>query len=908
MGLNEYKKKRSFNKTPEPKGDKKGLNGALHFVIQKHAASRLHYDFRLEMQGVLKSWAVPKGPSLNPEDKRLAMMVEDHPYDYKDFEGIIPPGNYGAGTVIVWDEGTYEPYVPVEGDRKQQEKELLKELHRGDLKFVLHGKKVKGAYALVHIKGREENAWLLIKKKDKYAKDIDITKKDKSVQSGMKLEQVAKESTNEWQSNRKTKSSKSKSVKSVKSSKSVVSKSSKPPVKKKPAPVAGLPDKGRKAKIPSGIAPMLATLTDKPFDDDDWLFEIKWDGYRALSYIQKGKVELLSRKNLSFNAKFSPVAQALKELGAEAVLDGEIVSVNSEGKGDFQLLQQWQKTGKGQLLYYVFDILWLNGKSLVDLPLTERKEILKSILPENDIIRFSDHIVGKGKEFYEEASRQGLEGIMAKKADSTYSPDVRTRQWLKIKTHRRQEAVICGFTEPRRSRKYFGALVLGVYENGELKYAGHTGTGFTEKLQADVYKKLKPLIAKETPFDKKPKTNMPCTWVKPKLVCEIKFGEWTQENIMRIPVFLGLREDKNPKEVTREKPVPLTSTAAKKAAQKKKAATKKVISRKDAKAQSKTGALAPSREKLLDHSQTKQTLTIDGKELTFTNPQKIYWPKEKITKGEVIEYYHRIAPYILPYLKDRPQSLNRNPNGISKPGFYQKDVTGTAPDWAKTHPYTTESDNQKKQYLVCTDEASLLYMANLGCIEINPWLSTIHNPDNPDWCVIDLDPGKISFGKVIEAAQVVKQVLDDLDVESFCKTSGSTGLHIYIPLGAKYDYDQSRQLAELLVTQVHHEIPSFTSLERSPAKRKTKIYLDYLQNRTVQTIAAPYSLRPKPGATVSTPLHWEEVKKGLTIQDFNIKNIHDRLKEVGDIWKPVMGSGIDMEKVLNKLSKMMAED
>lgn len=927
MALTEYKKKRSFRKTPEPSGKKKASNGALHFVVQKHAASRLHYDFRLEMQGVLKSWAVPKGPSLNPDDKRLAMMVEDHPYDYKDFEGIIPAGNYGAGTVIVWDEGTYEPYVEVDGDLKKQEKELLKELHKGDLKIILHGQKLKGAYALVHIKGREENAWLLIKKKDKFAKTTDVTKKDKSVQSGMKLEQVAKESTNEWQSNRKSSAK-----------------------------------KGTRAKIPTGITPMLATLTDKAFDDDDWLYEIKWDGYRALAFVEKGKVNLLSRNNLSFNQKFRPVADALKELNMDVVLDGEIVSVDKEGKGDFQLLQQYQKTGVGQLVYYIFDIIWLNGKDLTELPLTERKEILQQIIPESDILRYSDHLRGQGTAFYDEAERQGLEGIMAKKADSTYHPGLRTKQWLKVKAHRQQEAIICGFTEPRRSRKYFGALVLGVYEDGKLKYAGHTGTGFTEKLQADLYKKMKPLIVKQHPFDTKPKTNMPCTWIKPKLVCEIKFGEWTQENVMRIPVFLGLREDKTPGEVKREKAVPLTKTGARSAkktagaagkkrvrAVKKKSAGKKSAkpksgkkaasktarkagaksrsvtkvarkakgttqnnakekARKGAKAPSNLRAFAPLRENFLDPDAKNQKITVNDKELSFTNLNKIYWPKEKIMKRDLITYYHMVAPYILPYLEDRPQSLNRNPDGISKPGFYQKDVTGKAPDWAVTYPYVSETEGKKRQYFVCTDEASLLYLANLGCIEINPWLSTIHHPDNPDWCVIDLDPGKISFDKVIEAALVVKQVADELGMKSYCKTSGSTGLHIYIPLGAKYSYDQSRQLAELVVTQVHHEIPSFTSLERSPAKRKTRIYLDYLQNRTVQTVAAPYSVRPKPGATVSTPLHWDEVKKGLSIQDFNIFNILDRLKEVGDIWKPVMGAGIDLEKVLSKLSKMVPQD
>jgi bifunctional non-homologous end joining protein LigD len=419
-----------------------------------------------------------------------------------------------------------------------------------------------------------------------------------------------------------------------------------------------------------------------------------------------------------------------------------------------------------------------------------------------------------------------------------------------------------------------------------------------------VYDKLKPLITKECPFAKKPKTNMPCTWVKPKLVCEIKFGEWTQEGIMRIPVFLGLREDKDATEVTMEKEThiePNNKTSMK--------TTKKPSAKTSSAAARKTAAAKKtvSSDSLLIETEKKQVVTINKKELTFTNLDKIYWPKEKITKRDMINYYHRIAPYMLPYLMDRPQSMNRNPDGIGKPGFYQKDVTGKAPEWAVTHPYTTESDGKKKQYLVCTDEASLLYMANLGCIEINPWLSTIHKPDNPDWCVIDLDPGKISFDKVIEAALVVKQVADEFDIKTFCKTSGSTGLHIYIPLGAKYTYDQSRQLAELLVTQVHQEIPSFTSLERSPAKRKTKIYLDYLQNRTVQTVAAPYSLRPKPGATVSTPLYWEEVKKGLSMQDFTINTIHDRLKEVGDIFKPTLGAGINLEKVLDKMSSMMEE-
>jgi bifunctional non-homologous end joining protein LigD len=908
MSLSTYKKKRSFNKTPEPEGKKKTAGEELRFVVQKHAASHLHYDFRLEMEGVLKSWAIPKGPSMNPEDKRLAMMVEDHPYDYKDFEGIIPPGNYGAGTVIVWDEGTYEPMEEVEGGKKA-EKSLLHQLHMGSLKIVLHGKKLKGAFALVQTKGRGDNAWLLIKKNDEEATDADITKKDKSVQSGMKLEQVAKESTNEWQSNRKTSTKKtarpSSSAKKTTPPKTATKKKA---VKKKvQSPINALIEQGKREPMPTGIIPMLATLTDAPFDDNDWLFEIKWDGYRAVAYVENNKASILSRKNLPFNAKFAPVVNALQELGLNAVLDGEIVAVNEEGKGDFQLLQQWQKTGEGQLLYYVFDILWLNGRNLMDLPLYERKEILKAILPEHETIRFSDHITGTGKQFYQAATSQGLEGIMAKNAASTYTPKVRTKQWLKIKINQQQEVVIAGFTETRGSRKHFGALVLGVYQNDELVYVGHTGSGFDEAMLATVYNKLKPLITNKLPFAKKPKTNMPCTWVKPKLVCEVKFSEWTKDNILRQPIFLGLREDKDPKEVRREDPVAVDPNAIEEETRPtpqktahtmpvKPATAKKTAAKKAAK---KTASTAVALDNLLSSTGKEQVVIINKKELTFTNLDKIYWPNDKISKRDMLNYYHRMAPYIMPYLQDRPQSLNRLPNGINKPGFYQKDVTGKVADWIVRHNY--EVEGEPKEYLVCTDEATLLYMANLGCIEINPWHSTIHKPGNPSWCVIDLDPGDISFEKVIETAQVIKALTDDLGIDTYCKTSGSTGLHIYIPLGAAYDYDQSRQLAELLVNMVHNEIPSFTSLERSPAKRKDKIYLDYLQNRSIQTIAAPYSLRPKPGATASAPLYWEEVKKGLRIQDFTIYNMYDRVQEVGDLFKPVLGKGINLKKVLAKL-------
>jgi len=603
------------------------------------------------------------------------------------------------------------------------------------------------------------------------------------------------------------------------------------------------------------------------------------------------------------------------------LIDGEIVVLNEEGKSDFQLLQQWQKSGKGELVYYVFDLLWINGYNIMDLPLHERKEILRQILPDDPMIRYSDHIEETGNDFFEMATQQGLEGIMAKEIDSAYTPKIRTSQWLKIKANQRQEVVFGGFTETRGSRSHFGALVLGVYENNKLIYVGHTGSGFTEASLAATYKKLKPLITSTSPFAQKPKTNMPCTWVKPQLVCEVKFSEWTKDNILRQPIFIALREDKNPKDVHKENAVSIQSAVQEgeqEAASHKQSHTSKKMQTKNvskktgsgttraAKKEGATKSTSPSNA-LLNDSGKEQVVIINKKELTLTNLDKIYWPEEKITKREMLNYYDRIAPFILPYLKDRPQSLNRFPDGITKPGFYQKDVTGKVADWIEKHDYVSESDGEKKQYLVCTDEASLLYMANLGCIEINPWHSTTEKPENPSWCVIDLDPGKVSFDKVIEAAQVIKQLTDDLEIDTYCKTSGSTGLHIYIPLGAVYDYDQSRQLAELLVNLVHQEIPDYTSLERSPAKRKNKMYLDFLQNRSIQTIAAPYSLRPKPKATASAPLHWEEVKKGLSIQDFTIHNMYERANEVGDIFRPVLGKGINLKKVLSRISGLQSE-
>jgi bifunctional non-homologous end joining protein LigD len=874
MALKEYKKKRSFTNTPEPTGGHPDSK-TLQFVVQKHAASRLHYDFRLEMDGVLKSWAVPKGPSLNPADKRLAMQVEDHPFDYKDFEGIIPAGNYGAGTVMVWDEGTYEPLEETGSTKTAQQKVLLRELRDGSLKFRLNGKKLKGEFALVRTKGRGENSWLLIKHRDRFASETPVTDKDKSVVSKKTLEQIAKSpSSRRWVSNRIS--------------------------------TPSIPASAPKKPMPKDISPMLATLVDKPFDDEGWSYEIKWDGYRTLAYLQKAKVTLRSRNNKSFE-KYYPIHDALKTWAVSAVLDGEIVVLNAKGQSDFGKLQNWRSEADGDLVYYVFDLLWLEGRDLTGLPLSERRALLKSITPDNSIIRYSESFETGGNEFFAKAKKLGLEGIMAKRTDSVYASGIRTRDWLKIKTASRQEVVIGGFTRNADSPKLFSALLVGVFEKGRLRYTGKVGTGFTEQMQRDMMKQFKPLIQKKSPFTTEPDINQPsrfrpdppqatATWLKPILVGEVAFREITTDGLMRQPSFQGMREDKSAKEVVLEKPVSAKSRPTRKPAitSRKAAVANKIIT---------PVAAKDDRGTLLNPTDETQTREINGHDLSFTHLSKIFWPKEKYTKRDLINYYYQIAPYMLPWLKDRPQSLNRHPNGITGPGFYQKNVSGKVPDWITTFPYHSADDDQDKEFLVCTDEASLLYMVSLGCIELNPWSSRTVKPDNPDWCIIDLDPDKKTpFEKVIEAAQVTRKVLEAAGVTSYCKTSGSTGLHIYFPLGAKYTYEHSKEFARVIVTHVHNEIPDYTTIERMTSARKGRMYLDFLQNRPQATIAAPYSVRPKPGATVSAPLHWEEVKKGLTTQLFTMKNMPARVREMGDLFKPVLGKGIDMEKALKKLA------
>jgi len=892
MSLEKYVAKRDFSKTAEPKSGKSRDRNKLHFVIQKHDASRLHYDFRLEMEGVLKSWAVPKGPSTDPKTKRLAMMVEDHPYDYKDFEGIIPKGEYGGGTVIVWDEGTYEPIEVIKG-KKAQEKHLLHQLKEGSLKIKLNGEKLHGEFALVKTHGMGENGWLLIKHKDDYASTKDITKEDKSVLSGKTIEKMEKIPDKVWKEGKEQKIKPEK-----KNTEPKVKKEIKPVSDNKTIDVKAILKKAPKSAIPKNIKPMLATLVDEPFDDPNWQYEVKWDGYRALAFINKGKVELFSRNNKSFNEKFYPIYDLLNEWKINVVLDGEILVLNDKGISNFGSLQNWRSEADGELVFYVFDILWYEGKNLMELPLDERQAILNDVLPnDDDRVRLGKVFKASGVDFFDAAQRMGLEGIIAKKTDSTYAPDRRSKEWLKIKVHKRQEVVIAGFTKNADTSKSFSSLLLGVYEKGKLQYVGKVGTGFSDKLQKTIMEQFKPIIVDKSPFESIPDVNKPsrfrpnppkakATWLKPELVCEVAFTEVTEDGVFRHPSFQGMREDKKAKSVVREEEKP----------------TQKIVDEVKEK-EEHAHAIKPPKGKepktLLNPKDETQVRKIKGHELKFTNLSKVYWPEDKVTKRDMFNYYYQVAEYILPYLKDRPQSLNRFPGGIHGPSFYQKDVKGKAPEWAETFPYEN-GEGEKKEYLVGTDEASLLWMASLGCIEMNPWFSRVQHPDNPDYCVIDLDPDKHSFDQVVEAALETKKVLDAIDVPSYCKTSGSTGMHIYIPLNAKYDYDQSQMFAKIIVNLVNKQIPDYTSLERMVAARKGKMYLDFLQNRPGATIAGPYSLRPKTGATVSMPLHWDEVKPGLKMKDFNIFNAIERLKVEGDLFKGVLGKGIDLKKAINK--------
>ncbi|NEW82985.1 MAG: DNA ligase D [Mariniphaga sp.] len=831
MSLDLYKKKRNFANTPEPSASKESKTSKLSFVVQRHYASHLHYDFRLELEGVLKSWAVPKGPSMIAGEKRLAVMVEDHPLLYGKFYGEISEGNYGAGTVEIWDKGNYKPLAEIDN----AEKSLLEQLDKGDLKFILNGTHLKGAFALVRMNDGEGKNWLLIKKKDEFA-----------LQS-YKIDTIEP-----------LKSKHKKKANTVKTATD------------KPKPVKAVSSKKTSFQdvIPK---PMLAKQSRLIIDKAAWFYETKYDGYRVISKIKNSKAELYSRNANSYSKIFQSITDELNSINEEVILDGEVVVEDKSGISDFQLLQNYQSTKQGILKYFVFDILYLNGYDITDFPLLKRKELLGALF-ENYNFKYiynTEYQIGGGKKLFEKLSAKGYEGVIAKEPESTYLPGKRADTWLKIKSTMMQEAIICGYTAPQNSRQYFGSIILGIYSGKTLKYIGNCGTGFTEASLKELHAEFEKFETSTTPFSSVPimnGTKGKPYWIKPELVCNIKFLEWTQDEHLRNPVFMGLRNDKESKEVINE---------------------------------------SADERRNTNETEREKVITFSGKKVKCTNLNKVYFPGEGYTKGDLITYYQSISKFILPYLKDRPQSLNRHPNGIKGQSFYQKDMDVTQiPAWIKTVKLFSKSNNADIDYLICNDEATLLYMANLGCIEINPWHSIYLKPDEPTYMMLDLDPGEISFVDVVNTALVIKDICDEINIPCYCKTSGATGLHIYIPLAAKYNYDDVKVFAEIMATIVHSRMPDTTSIERNTAKRKDKIYIDFLQNRKGQTIAAPYSVRPRPYATVSAPLMWKEVNHQLTPEMFTIKNMEERLSKTGDLWKPVLQKGIVLTKVIKTIEKL----
>jgi bifunctional non-homologous end joining protein LigD len=846
MALDKYIEKRQFDKTPEPKGGKSNLD-KLVFVVQKHAASHLHYDFRLEMRGVLKSWAVPKGPSMKAGEHRLAQEVEDHPFDYKDFEGHIPKGQYGGGTVIVWDQGTYEPAEKING-KKEQEHALISAFYKNSLRIKLKGQKLKGEFMLVRNRDRGENSWLLTKVDDRFALKSDISKKDKSVKSGQTIEQMAEnEDAHIWQSNHSQNNANSDLVDDISS------------VAKK---------NGKRKPVPASVSPMLCTLTKEPIDSEEYLYEIKWDGYRIISIVNGSKIRMDSRSSLDYTKKYPPVAQALKKLGHKVVLDGEVVVFNQEGKPDFDALQKYNGHNT-PINYCVFDILWLDGYDLTAMPLTERKALLEVLVKDNEVLKFSESFYD-GPALYEQSVQLDLEGIVAKRKDSTYQFGARGTDWLKTPTRKRQEFVIGGWAESDKSRS-FRSLLFGAYENGKLNWIGRSGGGYKDKEMPGILAALKKLEIKESPFENKVLDTKGAVihWVKPQMVANFEFATWTKSGRIRKPAtFLGFRKDKKAKDVVRE--VPLSEKA-------------------EEKIENNTVEVSTDSNwpKILDKEiRSAQDFDIEGETVTLNNVEQALW--KNVTKADLITYYHSVWPYMMPYLKDRPLSLHIKDSGAEAPGFYIKDMEGHEPGYAEI--FRDQRRHKKKgkrdiiDYIVCNNEPTLLYLVNLGCIDFNPWSSCTADAIHADYISVDLDPSDNDFKKAINVALAAKEVFDHYKLKSLVKTSGKTGIHLFLPCSG-ITFPQARSISEYLCNEIATKVPRIATTEVSVSRRGKKLFVDPSQNDYADTLACAYSVRPSHKPTVSTPLEWNEINEELDPSAFTIETILQRLESKGDLFK-----------------------
>jgi bifunctional non-homologous end joining protein LigD len=863
--LEEYRKKRAFERTPEPSGAEAASKTENTFVVQKHSATRLHYDFRLAIDGTLKSWAVPKGPSQNPDDKRLAVQTEDHPLDYANFEGNIPAGNYGAGTVMVWDRGTFK----VEGKG-----EAGKQIERGEIKFALNGDKLRGSFVIVKLKNSEKgNEWLMIKHKDAAADAAwEIDEHDGSVLTGRVLEEIEAEA----------------------------------PPKRDASPLHAADLEGaRKAAMPGRLGPMLASISEHAFSDPNWLFEIKWDGVRALAWIENGKLTLRARSESDITAQYPELAGLPGAFsGHTGILDGEIAVQDERGRSNFENLQERMHVqnpsqtliAQYPVVYFVFDLVYCDGYDLRAVPLLERKQLLQKLLHNSERIRFSDHQLEHGKQLFELAKQNGLEGMIAKRIDSRYVSE-RSTKWLKVKTSKTLDAVLGGYTEGRGAGMLFGSLLLGLYEGKSLKFIGHAGSGFNAQSYKEVGAKLKELETKKCPFDKTPETNEKATWVTPKLVARVKFSGWTQEGRLRHPVFLGLREDAKAEDSRKETEAPEPVKAAVVHAP---PVIGKVLSKK------------PQIEaELFKGNAENATLEIEGKRFRLTHLNKVYFPESGYTKRELIAYYYRMAEYVLPFLKDRPLVLRRYPDGIKGQAFFQKDMREGMgqPDWFQTVPVESESKGQTTHYAIANDLASLLYLTGLGCIDHNPWSSRYEDQTHPDYFFFDLDPSDgTEFSVVVKVAKALHEKLEELKVNVFLKTSGATGMHLYVPVKPEYTYEQLRTFAEIVTRIVTAKHANLVTSERTVAKRPAgRVLIDVQQNAEGRPLAAPYVVRAFAKAPVSAPLLAKELKTGLKPEKFNLKSMPGRMEGVGDLWGKFFEKRQGLEGAIEKLSELLGD-
>jgi bifunctional non-homologous end joining protein LigD len=878
MALEEYNRKRDFRKTPEPAGRvagaKKAAPAPLSFVVQKHAARRLHYDFRLELDGVLKSWAVPKGPSLDPGEKRLAVHVEDHPMDYGGFEGVIPEGQYGGGTVLLWDRGSWTPEGP----------DPAEAYRKGALKFQLDGSKLRGHWALVRMGGKAANErhenWLLIKERDADAVPDSgnalVADNPLSVATGRSMEAIASDRDRVWDSQ-----------------KGEIAGDSQAKAKPAKKPTATRPRGAHKAAMPETITPQLATLAEKAPNGDEWLHEIKYDGYRLLARIEGGKVRLVTRNGLDWTAKFPALARALAELPLDSgLVDGEVVALTAEGSTSFAELQDaLSRRDTSGLVFYAFDLLYLDGYDLTGAALEDRKAALADIVPpgSTDMVRYSDHQQGRGPDVLRYICQYGLEGIVSKRRDRPFRPG-RSADWLKVKCRNEGEFVVIGFTEPSGQRHGFGALLLGYYDpQGKLRYAGRVGTGFSDTLLADMHRQLGKLERRDAPAVL-PK-GVPLKgvhWVEPRLVGQVQFSNWTSDGILRHAAFQGLREDKEPKEVTHDpadlgkNPHPPAAKAADPPSPAVRERAQKPLSRTAGKGG--RGHSPRTGEGSATASQPARDGSVTFEGVRLTHPDRVFYPDRGITKLALAQYYAAIQDWALPHLANRPLSLVRCPEGQGGECFYQKHISSGVPDVVGRIEIRDKSGSET--YLVIENLAGLVAMAQLGILEIHPWGSTVDKLETPDIITFDFDPDVgLPWQRVTDAAVEMREALLGIGLKSFAKTTGGKGLHVVVPVAPKLAWDAAKEFAKWVAERFAKTYPDRFTTNMAKSARSGRIFIDYLRNGRGATAIGAYSTRARPGAPVATPLFWDEVEKGAKPDAFTVVTLPDRLAKLkSDPW------------------------